>query len=247
MSPVTPEGIAAHPPRHPFELMGEQRQRFGLLLASVVIVFAIQGIASPAVWEQVLVALLLGQTFVLALWIARVKRRRLLLGAGIAAVLVVLSVVEAANGSIDNAATRIANALLVAFAPPAIMIGVVRSLRANRGVTLEAVFGVLSVYILIGMFFAALFGAVAHLNDGEFFAQNVQASVPHCMYYSFTTLATVGYGDLTATSNFGHTLSVSEALVGQIYLVTIVSLIVANLGRRREPERSEPTQRRGTA
>jgi hypothetical protein len=43
----------------------------------------------------------------------------------------------------------------------------------------------------------------------------------------------VGYGDLTAKSNLGHTLSNAEALVGQIYLVTVVSLIVGNLGLRR--------------
>ena len=53
------------------------------------------------------------------------------------------------------------------------------------------------------------------------------------LYFSVTTLATVGYGDFTAASNLGHTLSVSEALLGQVYLVTIVSLIVGNLGRRR--------------
>ena len=47
---------------------------------------------------------------------------------------------------------------------------------------------------------------------------------------------TVGYGDLTAASNLGHTLSMAEALVGQIYLVTVVSLIVGNLAlRRRDP------------
>jgi hypothetical protein len=44
----------------------------------------------------------------------------------------------------------------------------------------------------------------------------------------------VGYGDFVARSNLGHTLSVSEALIGQIYLVTVVSLIVSNL---RRPER----------
>jgi hypothetical protein len=41
--------------------------------------------------------------------------------------------------------------------------------------------------------------------------------------------------DPTARSNLGHTLAISEALVGQIYLVTIVSLLVANLGRSAKP------------
>ena len=58
------------------------------------------------------------------------------------------------------------------------------------------------------------------------------------MYFSFTSLTTLGYGDFTARTNLGHTLSVSEALVGQIYLVTIVSLIVANLGRSRPAPQS---------
>ena len=66
-------------------------------------------------------------------------------------------------------------------------------------------------------------------------AQGVPATIPHCTYFSFTTLATIGYGDLTAATNLGHTLSVSEGLLGQVYLVTVVSLIVGNLGRRRPP------------
>ena len=52
-----------------------------------------------------------------------------------------------------------------------------------------------------------------------------------CLYFSFTCLTTIGFGDLTARTDLGHTLSVFEGLIGQIYLVTVVSLIVANLGR----------------
>jgi hypothetical protein len=66
--------------------------------------------------------------------------------------------------------------------------------------------------------------------------------VSHCLYFSFTTLATVGYGDFVARTNVGHTLAVSEALLGQIYLVTVVSLIVSNLGR---PARREDSGARG--
>ena len=115
--------------------------------------------------------------------------------------------------------------------------GVVRSLRTRQAVTLEAVFGVLSVYLLLGMFFAFTYGSIDRLGEGSFFAGGQAATVSHCIYYSFTTLTTVGYGDLTASSNLGHTLSVFEALLGQIYLVTIVALIVANLGRSRSTAR----------
>jgi hypothetical protein len=157
--------------------------------------------------------------------------------------LVVVSVVESAAGNVESGATRVANALLVMGAPPVIIIGVVRSLRARQAVTLEAVFGVLCVYILVGMFFAFTFGSIDRLGGHPFFAGGAAATTANCLYFSFTTLTTVGYGDFVARTNLGHTLSVSEALVGQIYLVTIVSLIVANLGRSRsvQPAQAPPS------
>ena len=219
----------------------DHRERFGLLLGAILTAFAIQGVASPEKWEEVFVAALLGVTLLLALWTAD-ARPRIIRGAVVIVALVILaSVVEAANGNIDGRAVRIANALLVVLAPPAIIIGVIRSLRARQTVTIEAVFGVLCVYILLGMFFAFLYGAIDNLDGEAFFAAGAKGTVSNCLYYSFTTLTTVGYGDLTSSSNLGHTLSASEALVGQIYLVTVVSLIVANLGRGRPRTRDSAT------
>jgi hypothetical protein len=209
------------------------RERFGLLLGSVAIAFAIEGIATPSEWQEVLISGLLGSTLVLALWAAEVPPRRLRIGVVVVVALVTLSVVEALNHNPAGGATRVTNGLLVLLAPPVIIAGIVRILRAKQTVTLEAVFGVLSVYILLGMLFGFVFGSIDRLGGNPFFAGGQPATVAHCLYYSFTTLTTVGYGDLTARTNLGHTLSVAEALLGQIYLVTIVSLIVANLGRSR--------------
>ncbi len=211
------------------------RERYGLLLGAIVLTFAVQGIADPSAGEQIVVCALLGVTLLLALW-ATDTRQRIVLPATIFVVIVVIaSVVQALHGEIDGLATRAANALLVALAPPAIVLGVVRDLRARETVTVQAVLGVLCVYLLIGMFFAFVYGALGHLGGVPFFAGAQPSSVASCLYYSFTTLSTVGYGDLTARTNLGHTLSVSEALLGQIYLVTVVSLLVANLRRARRP------------
>jgi hypothetical protein len=220
--------------RHVRTVAGQQ-QRYGLLLAVIFVVFAIQGIATPENWEQVLVTAILGATLLLSLRVANVTHWAFRLAALLALAALVLSIVEAVSGHVDHAPTRIANGLLVLFAPPAIAVGVVRSLRARQTVTLEAVLGVLCIYLLLGMLFAYIYGSVDRLGGGPFFAQEVSATVSRCLYFSFTTLTTVGYGDLTARSNLGHTLAMFEALTGQIYLVTIVSLIVANIGRRRQP------------
>ena len=90
----------------------------------------------------------------------------------------------------------------------------VRSLRAHGGVTVEAVFGVLCLYILVGMLFALVYGTIDRLGHG-FFVNNAQATPSNCLYFSFTTLTTVGYGDLTAKSNLGHTLSVARPCSGR--------------------------------
>jgi len=219
--------------------LATHRERYGLLLGAIIIAFAIQGIAEPGKIEEILVAVLLGATLLLALWVADAKPRVMWGAVLIVAALILISIIEAANGNVSGGATRIANALLVALAPPAIIVGVLRSLRARQAVTLEAVFGVLCVYILLGMFFASVYGTIDRFGGNPFFAGGQTATVARCLYFSFASLTTAGYGDFTARTNLGHTLSVSEALLGQIYLVTVVSLIVANLGRGRPAAKAE--------
>ena len=217
-------------------------ERFGVLLIAIILAFGIQGIAEPGRWEQVIVTVVLGATLLLAFRTAHV-RPRIMRGALVLVVLIIAaSAIAALQGTVDSAAMRAANALLVALAPAAIVVGVVRTLRVMRSVTLEAVFGVLCVYLLIGMFFASVYGAIGRASAGGFFAGGEPVTVARTIYFSFTSLTTIGYGDLTARSNLGHTLAVSEGLIGQIYLVTIVSLIVGNLSRGPRARPREPPE-----
>ena len=141
-----------------------RRERYGLLFVAILTAFAIQGIATPGPWEQVAVTALLGATLVLALWAAEARHWVVRVAVAIALVVTAFSVVEAAIGKVDVAATSLANLLLMILAPPAIVVGVVRSLRAHRGVSIEAVFGVLCLYILLGMFFAGAYHAIDRLG-----------------------------------------------------------------------------------
>jgi hypothetical protein len=209
---------------------GEQRKRFGLLLLAISAAFAVQGVAEPGRWEQLIVAILLAVTLVLALWVAEARPAVFRPIAAISGLLVVAALVEAIIGNGNGTVSRVANLLLVALTPPAVVVGISRTLRARNRVTIESVLGVLCLYLLFGMFFAFAYGAIGRIS-GSFFAEHVAANAANCLYFSFTTLTTTGYGDLTATTNLGHTLSVSEALIGQIYLVTVVAVIVSNLRR----------------
>ncbi len=222
---------------------GDRAERSGVLLGAIIAAFLIQGVAATAGWEEVLVSALLGATLLLALWTAEARKHIMRVAGLVAGALVLISAAEVLTGHVDGGATHLANALLVGLAPTAVVIGVLRSLQRKQAVTVQAVLGVLSVYILLGMFFAFIYGAVNHLGGAPFFAADQQPTSPHFLYFSFSTLTTVGYGDFTARSNLGHTLAVSEALMGQIYLVTVVSLIVGNLGRSRPTASPAPTSR----
>jgi hypothetical protein len=223
--------LGSSPRRQEEEILDIERQRYGLLLLTILAAFVAQGVGGGGRWLHVAVAALLGASVVIALSAADVVRPLLRSAAVVAVGVTVLS---AANP--DGAATAIANGLVVAVGPPAITVGLLRGLRRRGKVTVEAVLGVLCIYLLLGMLFAFVYGAMNRLGGAPFFAAGATTTAPRLLYFSFTTLTTVGYGDLTARSNLGHTLGVLEALLGQIYLVTIVSVIVGNL--RRSPSSS---------
>jgi hypothetical protein len=97
-----------------------------------------------------------------------------------------------------------------------------------------------SVYLMLGLFFAYIYLSIDAFANGDFFVQGSQPATTF-LYYSYITLTTVGYGDFTAASTTGRMSSILEALVGQIYLVTVLALIVSNLGRQRKAAEGEAT------
>lgn len=101
-------------------------------------------------------------------------------------------------------------------------------------INLFVVGNAVSVYLMLGLFFAYIYLSVNAFADGSFFVQGAQPATTF-LYYSYITLTTVGYGDFTAASTTGRMISIVEALMGQIYLVTVLALIVSNLGRERKP------------
>jgi hypothetical protein len=100
-----------------------------------------------------------------------------------------------------------------------------RILRHKR-VTHETVFGALCAYVLIGLLFAFLYLAVDELRSGPFFAQPGEHVQSEYLYFSFVALTTLGFGDLTPTTGLPQALTVIEALVGNIFLVTLVARLV---------------------
>lgn len=209
--------------------MHHVHNRFGIVLALILASISFE-LAAPAGDGARLVAVALqGATLVAAVVASRAHRWviRLAVAAALllfaAAAAVVLGTSEFGSDS-----AQVVNLLLVGLASPAIAYGLIRNFREEHRITIHSMFGVLCLYLLLGLFFATAFNAIQALSDDPFFATGFGGSQDF-VYFSFTTITTTGYGDLTAATNLGRSLAITEALSGQIYLVTVVALIVGNL------------------
>jgi hypothetical protein len=112
-----------------------------------------------------------------------------------------------------------------------------RRVLRQHNVTAETVLGALCTYVLLGLLFAFAYLAVDDLT-GPFFTQPAPHSQSEYLYFSFVTLTTLGFGDLSPHVGLPQGLTVLEALAGQIFLVTMVARLVTLWGRQAQDERA---------
>lgn len=88
--------------------------------------------------------------------------------------------------------------------------------------------GAIAVYLLFGVGWAHAYHVTGLLHPGSF--NTPQGEVPSVLdwaYFSFITLTTVGYGDITPVKPIARTLAMGEALTGQLYLAVLIARLVA--------------------
>lgn len=114
----------------------------------------------------------------------------------------------------------------------------VRFAMRDRIVDAEHIYAALSVYLLGGVCFGVLHWGIESAWPGSFGAGGTGAgfSLPTAIYFSFVTLATLGYGDVVPKSEMARGVAVLEAVGGQLYIaVMIARLVGAQLQRPGDP------------
>jgi len=107
---------------------------------------------------------------------------------------------------------------------------VARRLLQHAEVTFQTVMGAVAAYLQIAVAYAYLYQTIDAFSTANFFGEAVSTTT--YTYFSLITLTTVGFGDYTPVSELGHLAAGSEAVVGQVFLVTFVALIVARFAAR---------------
>jgi hypothetical protein len=123
--------------------------------------------------------------------------------------------------------------LILGFTTCTILSSIVR----NSQVTLETLKAAACVYLLVGLSWVYLFALVDLAIPGSFLVREsaeehsyghlvVSESFPTLLYFSYSTLTTLGFGDILPLSGPARTLSYLEAIVGQIYLTMLIARLV---------------------
>lgn len=208
---------------------------YGLVFALILLVLLVTAVAGDVEWGGALTVVVLAVTLIVTLRASEVRPRTARIVTILVGIATVLAIVSTASG-IEGRGYRLTSLLaagLVIGAPVAIL----HRLRRHVEVTMRTVMGALCIYLFIGLFFALAYGGLSSFEDGAFFVQTDEPTQVDFIYFSYVTQATVGYGDLSAATDLGRMLAITEGLLGQIYLVTIVALLVGNLGRERPARR----------
>jgi Ion channel len=108
-----------------------------------------------------------------------------------------------------------------------------RTIIASGVVDGQTVRGVLCIYLLLGLLFSALHDFCAALIPHYLDGVGSQTTQSDTLYFSLITLTTVGYGDITPASNLARAIAATEAVTGQLYLVSVVAVVVSRFRPRR--------------
>ena len=129
----------------------------------------------------------------------------------------------------------VADAVL-SFASLATLAGLVLFQVLRQGaITIHRVLGAVAAYLLLGFAWSSAYELVLEMNREAFRFPDANADQLSLLYYSFVTLTTVGYGDITPAVPAARSLSMAEALVGQLFPAVLIARLVAmELASRRD-------------
>ena len=218
-------------PAGPLPLLPSRRgsgARYGTLLLILVVTYLLSAFTVANLVSAVQVLLFLAVVLI-ALRNGRFRRGTvrfvavgLLLGSGISAVLQVVD-----HNGYGAALASLWTALILLLA----VFLILRQVLTQPEITQQSIFGVLSAYMMIGLIFSAVFIAIWKFAGQPFFTQvaSDDTNTKQFQYFSFATLTTLGYGDFTAAGDGGRAFAVLEAMIGQMFLATLVARLVAGL------------------
>jgi voltage-gated potassium channel Kch len=106
-----------------------------------------------------------------------------------------------------------------------------RFAMSGESIDAEHLYAALSAYMLAGIFFGLFYWVVEQIGPGSFSSGSGFTRMS-ALYFSFVTLATLGYGDIVPKTDVARGLAIVEAVGGQLFLAVLVARLVGSYARR---------------
>ena len=201
--------------------------RFGALFVLLIVTYVVMAASPSDGAVRIITVVLEGLTLLAALVASRVGRVLFRIASFVVIGAIVAAVVSLLWGASETTTGWFfaVNVLLVGAAP----IAIAHALYHRSVIDTRTVLGAVCIYLLLGIMFAFLYAAIGGIGSEPYFVQTKDPGIQIYLYFSFVTQTTVGYGDYTAATNLGRTLATTEALLGQLYLVTVIAVLVSRM------------------
>ena len=203
---------------------------YGLLLGLILATYVVMAALDHGLWARFIVSAMLGCVLLLALHTSHVRGRWFHVAAALVIIVALSTLVQAIVHRNGNDGTTFLMFLLVLAAPVVILLRILR----HRVISTETILGALCVYVLLGLAFAGIYAGMNDVEGGKFFVQHASQNTIDFLYFSFVVLTTLGFGDLTPSPNMARIVVTFEALIGQIFLVTLVARLMSLYGLERD-------------
>jgi len=213
--------------------VAKREARFGYLLTGLMAYLVLGPLAHEIFGEMDGLIMMIALSSILVIGIFSLQESRLLFGAGIflAVTAILLSV---ADYFVPGGQTLKLALLADIFTFFAISIALgLKHMFSEGEITLNRLYGGICVYIMLGMSWSIVYMCLIWLRPdafaGAIFDTTDNPLYWDMIYFSFVTLTTLGYGDITPVDAIARALTYTEAIVGQLYIAILIGTLVTNI------------------
>jgi hypothetical protein len=210
------------------DLIRAAENKYNRLLTLLVLIYLSSPfLADWAIGNVILFFLFLG-TIVIVVHQIQHSKKLLRLHIGLIALAMVLRVLTYSTSALphfNQVFEVLSTSILMAFFALSIYL-ILRELAIAEQVTADMIKGGICVYFLLGFFWVALYDIVYSFDANSFTAASKTISRSDLAHFSFTTLTTVGYGDISPASEIARVLSNLQGMVGVMYPAIFIARLV---------------------
>lgn len=206
-----------------------KKDNFSYLLVALLIFILVAPITHDLGALSLRASRILGLSCLLAIGIWSLRGSGRLFATGMAAVIIgiILNMLSVARESDSlHIASMLAMFVFLALA----IFNALRQVAVGNEISVNRIVGAICIYLLLGVMWSIAYEIVEYSRPGSFkgLTETVAAAWnPDWLYFSFITITTLGYGDVTPLSQTARSLAFAEAIVGQFYIAVLVAGLVS--------------------